>query len=520
MAESGGTGTVGGRYALVERVGSGAMGVVWRARDELLDREVAVKQLRWPDLTAGAAEVAKARAMREARNAARLQHPHAVSVFDVVVEDDRPWLVMEYLPSRSLAGLLAERGGLSPVETARIGGQVAAALAAAHAAGIVHRDVKPSNVLIGHDGTVKLTDFGISRATGDGTLTDSGMIPGTPAYLAPEVARGEQPDEASDMFSLGATLYAATEGQSPHGISDNSFGLLYRAAAGRIEPPRRSGPLTGVLTRMLAADPTARPTAAEAVELLAGPGSTRSGEGWSGEVRVGGSRSGGGRAGGGRSGEVRVGEGRSGEVRVGGISAGGGRSGEVRAGGGGASEGRAGGVRVGGGGASEGRAAESSAAEGTSGSREDPAVKPLKRRWLAPVVATVVLLVIASAVVFVALRPEVFDQPPTVPQGYTTENAMELTRSHYELLPESPDIAWQNLAESYRQPIEDYRLFWSQYDDVRTDLFEAVQDQPTRFIVRVRVTFIQAGAETAGRYQLVVEESGGRLRITASELLI
>ncbi len=119
--------------------------------------------------------------MREARNAARLHHPGAISVFDVVVEDDRPWLVMEHLPSRSLSALLAERGRVEPDEAARIGGQVAAALAAAHAAGIVHRDVKPSNVLIGHDGTVKLTDFGISRAAGDGTLTDSGMITGTPA---------------------------------------------------------------------------------------------------------------------------------------------------------------------------------------------------------------------------------------------------------------------------------------------------------------------------------------------------
>ncbi|MFD1152322.1 serine/threonine-protein kinase, partial [Saccharothrix hoggarensis] len=266
MTRSGGT--VGGRYALVEPIGSGGMGVVWRARDELLDREVAVKEFRRPDVTSEEARVAGARAMREARNAARLQHPDAVTIFDVVLEDDRPWLVMEYVPAPSLAAVLAARGGLSPAETARIGGRLAGALAAAHAAGIVHRDVKPSNVLIGEDGTVKLTDFGISRAAGDGTLTGSGMITGTPAYLAPEVARGEQPDAASDVFSLGATLYAATEGQSPYGLSDNSFGLLYRAALGKVEPATRAGPLTDVLTRMLATAPEARPAAAEAAELL------------------------------------------------------------------------------------------------------------------------------------------------------------------------------------------------------------------------------------------------------------
>ncbi len=273
-------GTVAGRYRLVERIGSGAMGVVWRAHDPVLDRVVAVKQLRWPDLTPAEATVAAARAMREARNAARLHHPHAIAVFDVVVEDDRPWLVMEYLPARSLAELLAERGPLEPGEAARICGHVAEALAAAHAAGIAHRDVKPSNVLIGHDGAVKLTDFGISRATGDGTLTDSGMITGTPAYLAPEAARGEVPGTASDVFSLGATLYAATEGRSPYGTSDNSLGLLYKAANGEIAPPRRAGALTGVLNRLLAVEPDERPSAAEAADLLADPPVDRPRPGW------------------------------------------------------------------------------------------------------------------------------------------------------------------------------------------------------------------------------------------------
>ncbi|MFJ8964997.1 serine/threonine-protein kinase [Lentzea sp. NPDC102401] len=253
--------TIGGRYTLLERIGSGAMGVVWRARDEVLAREVAVKELVTGD---------HQRAMREARNAARLHHQHAIAVFDVVGSDDEePWIVMEYLPSHSLSALIAERGPLKPAQAASIGGKVASALAAAHAAGLVHRDVKPGNVLIGHDGTVKLTDFGISKATGDGTMTDTGMISGTPAYLAPEVARGEQPGEASDVFSLGATIYTAIEGESVFGPSDNSFGLLYRAASGQLRDPKNAGELTPLLLRLLSQAPEDRPSMQEAAELLA-----------------------------------------------------------------------------------------------------------------------------------------------------------------------------------------------------------------------------------------------------------
>ncbi|SFR09354.1 Serine/threonine protein kinase [Lentzea waywayandensis] len=253
--------TIGGRYTLLERIGSGAMGVVWRARDEVLAREVAVKELVTGD---------HQRAMREARNAARLHHQHAIAVFDVVGSDDEePWIVMEYLPSHSLSALIAERGPLKPAQAASIGGKVASALAAAHAAGLVHRDVKPGNVLIGHDGTVKITDFGISKATGDGTMTDTGMISGTPAYLAPEVARGEQPGEASDVFSLGATIYTAIEGESVFGPSDNSFGLLYRAASGQLRDPKNAGELTPLLLRLLSQDPEERPSMQEAAELLA-----------------------------------------------------------------------------------------------------------------------------------------------------------------------------------------------------------------------------------------------------------
>lgn len=255
------TTTIGGRYTLLERVGSGAMGVVWRARDEVLAREVAVKQLITGD---------HQRAMREARNAARLHHQHAIAVFDVVGSDvEEPWIVMEYLPSHSLSQLIAERGPMKPAQAASIGAKVASALAAAHAAGIVHRDIKPGNVLIGHDGSVKITDFGISRANGDGTMTDTGMISGTPAYLAPEVARGEQPGEASDVFSLGATIYTAIEGESVFGPSDNSFGLIYRAASGQLRDAKNAGELTPLLNRLLSIDPKDRPTAQEAADLLA-----------------------------------------------------------------------------------------------------------------------------------------------------------------------------------------------------------------------------------------------------------
>ncbi len=245
------------------------MGVVWQAYDERLRRAVAVKQLRLePGLDPEDANEARERAMREGRIAARLHHPNAVSVFDVVDEDDAPWLVMEYVPSRSLAAEMAERGVLQPDEVGRIGAQVAHALVAAHAAGIVHRDIKPANVLLGDNGTVKITDFGISRAQGDVAVTKTGLIAGTPAYLAPEVAYGRPPEAPADVFSLGSTLYAAVEGEPPFGMSENTLGLLHAVAAGRINPPQQAGILTDVLIQLLNADPAARPTSITAARWL------------------------------------------------------------------------------------------------------------------------------------------------------------------------------------------------------------------------------------------------------------
>jgi serine/threonine protein kinase len=256
---------VAGRYRLEEKIGAGAMGVVWRGTDERLGRVVAIKQVfLHSGLDDREAEEVRQRTLREGRIAARLQHPHAISVFDASIEGDEPWLVMEYLPSRSLAAVLGEQGPLEPRAVARIGRQVADALDAAHQAGIVHRDVKPGNVLLGADGTVKITDFGISRATGDLTLTRTGMLAGTPAYLAPEVARGEDSTSASDVFSLGATLYASVEGVPPFGSDDNALALLHAVAAGRVIPPTQAGPLTALLMRLLRDDPAERPSAVEA----------------------------------------------------------------------------------------------------------------------------------------------------------------------------------------------------------------------------------------------------------------
>lgn len=255
---------VGGRYRLDRQLATGGMGTVWHARDEVLRRAVAVKALHVQrGLSDSEREMVVQRAMREARITARLHHAHAVQVFDVVDQPDGPCLIMEYVESRSLQQIVSSDGPLPPAEAARIGTQVAAALAAAHRAGIVHRDVKPGNVLITADGTAKITDFGISHAFDDVTLTSTGMLTGTPAFLAPEVARGADSTFASDVYSLGSTLFYAVEGESPFGTDSNPMATLHRVASGHAQPPRRSAALAPMLRAMMAVDPADRPRMVE-----------------------------------------------------------------------------------------------------------------------------------------------------------------------------------------------------------------------------------------------------------------
>jgi eukaryotic-like serine/threonine-protein kinase len=266
------------RYRLLDRVGSGGMGVVWEGRDERLERRVALKQLhRQSGASTREAELANQRAMREARLTARLQHPHAVPVFDAVEQDGQLWIVMPFIPAITLAAVLEQGGPLQPDEAAKVGAEVASALAAAHAVGIVHRDVKPGNIFIAEDGAALISDFGIARALGDATLTSSGMIHGTPAYLSPEVARGSEANFASDVFSLGSTLYSALEGSPPFGTGDNTIALLHRVASGQFPPPQHSGPLTPVIMHMLSTDTHDRPSmsaVADALSRLATQGSS------------------------------------------------------------------------------------------------------------------------------------------------------------------------------------------------------------------------------------------------------
>lgn len=262
---------IASRYRLVRKIAVGGMGLVWEAWDELLLRRVAVKQLlTQPGLSEHEIVVARNRVIREARITARLHHPNAVSLYDVVDHTGHPCLIMQFVPSVSLSALLAEWGPRPPTVVSRIGADVASALVAAHAVGIVHRDVKPGNVLITDDGSAKLTDFGISHAVGDITLTATGMVSGTPAYLAPEVARGAESGFPADVFSLGSTLYAALEGAPPFGTDPNPMAILHRVGTGRIDPPRRSGPLTPLLLHMLAPEPAARPVMLEVAQTLAG----------------------------------------------------------------------------------------------------------------------------------------------------------------------------------------------------------------------------------------------------------
>ena len=249
------------RYRLVKLLGAGGMGIVWQAWDERLHRPVALKMLRaQPELSDPERQLATDRAMREARINAGLHHPHAVTVFDVVEHEGRPCIVMQLVESTPLSVLLTEHGTLSVAETARIGAQVSSALAAAHKLRIVHRDVKPGNILITADGSAMISDFGISHALGDATITATGVIHGTPAYLAPEAARGLPTNFASDVFSLGSTMYAMLEGSPPFGADKNAIALLHKVARGGHRPAKHAGPLGPLLGEMLSTNPKRRPT--------------------------------------------------------------------------------------------------------------------------------------------------------------------------------------------------------------------------------------------------------------------
>jgi tRNA A-37 threonylcarbamoyl transferase component Bud32 len=266
-----GTGrVVAGRYYLQDPIGRGAMGTVWRARDTLLARDVAVKEV----VLRGAStpedrRVRYERTLREARTAARLNHPSVVTVFDVVEADGSPWIVMELVQARSLERILAEDGPLPPHQAAEVGVRLLGALATAHAAGILHRDVKPSNVLLGTDGRAVLTDFGIATREGDSTLTQVGMVMGTPGFTAPERIRGEPATPASDLWSLGATLYAAVDGHGPFEHRGSSLAVLSMIANEDAPRPRAAGALGPAIDALLQRDPGARPDASAAGRLLA-----------------------------------------------------------------------------------------------------------------------------------------------------------------------------------------------------------------------------------------------------------
>jgi eukaryotic-like serine/threonine-protein kinase len=241
------------------------MGAVWLGRDTVLGRDVALKRI---GLLPGGSAPDLQRAEREARLAARLNHPHVVAVFDLVEDGAENWLVMEYIQGVTLSALIKD-GALSPDETAPLICQAADALAAAHAAGIVHRDVKPSNMLVTQDGEMKLTDFGIARAEADASLTRTGLVTGSPAYLAPEVASGASATEASDVWSLGATMYHALAGEPPYDVSENLMGGLYRIV--HEDPPRLADPgwLGPALEHTMARRPEDRWTMTQVRDFLA-----------------------------------------------------------------------------------------------------------------------------------------------------------------------------------------------------------------------------------------------------------
>ena len=278
---------VAGRYRLQGPIGQGAMGIVWRGRDELLARDVAVKEVQISaHASAVDADAIYQRTLREARTAARLKHPSVVTVYDVVEEGGSLWIIMELVEARSLDRVITEDGPLPPLQAAELGSSLVSALAAAHAAGVLHRDVKPSNVLVARDGKAVLTDFGIATFAEDPSVTQAGMVMGTPGFTAPERVRGDVATPASDLWSLGATLYSAVEGRGPFDRAGGS--TVITAGVVTEDAPRApsAGPLAPVIDALLSRDPGSRPDAGTAARMLseaataARTGARSLGDGW------------------------------------------------------------------------------------------------------------------------------------------------------------------------------------------------------------------------------------------------
>ncbi|MFC7587450.1 serine/threonine-protein kinase [Nonomuraea antimicrobica] len=257
---------IAGRYHLQEPIGRGGMGIVWRAHDELLDRTVAVKEVRYAAALGEEVQLLNRRTMREARAAARFEHPNVIVVHDVIEEDERPWIVMQLVPSRSLGAVIKQDGPLPPKRVAEIGLAVLDALHRAHEAGVLHRDVKPENVLLADDGRVVLTDFGIATLETETQLTVTGLA-GTPAFIAPERLKGLPARRESDLWSLGATLYTAVEGRSPH-ERGMALATMHAVLTDEPDPAPHAGPLTDVIQGLLVKEPVQRLTFEEAQRLL------------------------------------------------------------------------------------------------------------------------------------------------------------------------------------------------------------------------------------------------------------
>ncbi|MFC9105229.1 serine/threonine-protein kinase [Streptomyces rochei] len=268
VTEGAGGRVIAGRYRLHERLGRGGMGIVWRATDQLLGREVAVKALPLDEsLSAAEARRRRERTLREARAVAQLSHPHVIVVHDVVEDDERAYMVMELVDGGSLADRVLGGGPLDAAEAARIGIALLDALRTAHAAGILHRDVKPSNVLVSDDGRVVLTDFGVAQVAGATTLTETGSFVGSPEYTAPERMSGAGTGPESDLWSVGVLLCAVLTGTSPF-HRDSLGGVLHAVVTEEIRPPAEAGPLLPVVQGLLERDPRRRLDAAEAERML------------------------------------------------------------------------------------------------------------------------------------------------------------------------------------------------------------------------------------------------------------